>query len=124
MTPADTKKRMQAMRGPLVVAFLALLAAPAAAQDAHLLQQRASFAFREMETARRDADHAAQEAKQIEAEAVRLQAEADKLRAQATEARKRSDAARQRETEARTRWEANTAELEKLKSPVAADPKK
>jgi len=108
------------MRRTHLVAFLAVLAAPAAAQDAHLLQQRASFAFREMETARRDAGYAAKEAEQAEAESARIQAELDKVRTAATAARKREQAARQREVDARKRWEASSAELEKLKNPAPA----
>lgn len=114
------------MRRPTLFTLVLLGVACAqsvSAQDAHLLQQRASFAFREMQRAEADVKAAEAEAQQLEADAARMQTEIDKVRASAAEARKREQAARVRAAESRKRWEQNAAELERARG-VAPEQKK
>jgi len=106
------------MRSPslaAIILFAVACGSTAWAQDTHLLQQRASFAFREMQRAEADVKAAEAEAQQLEAEAARMQAEVDKVRASAADVRKREQAARVRAAESRKRWEHNAAELDRAR---------
>ena len=102
--------------------LLAAFAAAAPAQDAHLLQQRAGFAHREMQQAERDAERADAEAKENAAEAARLRQQAESMSKQSAAAQSRANAARARAAEARKRWEAETDALEKLRPSPAQKP--
>lgn len=97
-------------------ALLLLLCLPAIAhaQDAHLQQQRAAFAFREMQQAERDAERAQAEARDIEAETVRARKQLEQLEQRGAAARKQAAEAQGRAAEARTRWQTETEALEKI----------
>ncbi|RPI45605.1 MAG: hypothetical protein EHM59_09710 [Betaproteobacteria bacterium] len=109
------------MRLPLGL-LLAAFAVAAPAQDAHLLQQRAAFAYREMQQAERDAEQAIAEAREQAAEAERLRQQAESMSKQSAAAQKRVSAARARALEARKRWETAADALEKLQAPPPAKP--
>ena len=106
---------------PAALAVLWVAAGNAAlAQDAHLLQQRASFAYREMQLAEREAEQAAIEAKNIDARIVELQTELEASRKRSATAHANAKAATERAREARKRWEAASDALEK--APPEAKP--
>jgi len=77
---------------------------PPPSQDAHLLQQRAGFAHKEMQQAERDIERAEAEAKEHAAQAAQLRQQAEKMIKQSEAAKARANDARARATEARKRW--------------------
>jgi hypothetical protein len=97
------------------VAMLAMTSVCAAAQDAHLLQQRAGFAYREMRQAERDAERAQAEAKEQAALAVRLREQADEAAKKSAQAQTRASQALARAAEARGRWQAANDALDQLR---------
>jgi hypothetical protein len=117
---ARQNELMQAMAGFGLATLLGVVSACALAQDAHLLQQRASFAYGEMRQAERDAERAQAEAKEQSAVAIRLREQADEAAKQSAQSQNRASEARARAAEARSRWQAASDELDKLRPEPAA----
>lgn len=108
----------------IVALALVLIAAPfaALAQDAHLLQQRASFAYREMQRAERDAELADAEAKDHARTVAQLREQLEAADKQTAQARKRADEARARAAEARKRWQTASDALERTEPRPSKSP--
>lgn len=83
------------------------------AQDTHLLQRRASFAYREMQQAERDQQLAENEKREADLYAAELQKQLDAVKKESTEADARLKAARTRATQEKERWQAAAEALEK-----------
>ncbi|MCC7495913.1 MAG: hypothetical protein IT204_26410 [Fimbriimonadaceae bacterium] len=106
----------------LAVLVLTTLPLVAPAQDAHLLQQRASFAYREMQQAERDAERTEAETQNLETNAAQLRKQLQQYDQQIAASRKQAADARARAAEARSRWTAESEALEKVQGRPAAKP--
>lgn len=112
----DTCLRRISLYMPLVVcSFGIAFTAVAQVQDTEALQQRASFAYRELQQAERNAEQAALEAKEVDAQSAELQKQLAAVRKRATAAQAREKEARARVAEARKRWEAAAEALDKAR---------
>lgn len=98
-----------------VCAFGIAGAAVAQAQDVEALQQRASFAYREMQQAERNAEQATLEAREIDAQSTELQKQLEAVRKRAAAAQAREKDARARAAAARKHWEAAAEALDKAR---------
>lgn len=101
---------------------LVMLCTAAFAQDAHLLQQRAAFAYREMQQAEGDAERAETEAQALEGNAAQLRKQLEQYDKQIAASRKQVTDARARAAEAKTRWSAESEALEKVQGRAAPKP--
>jgi septal ring factor EnvC (AmiA/AmiB activator) len=104
------------MRPHLALLVLAALPAFSFAQDAHLQQQRTSFAYREMREAQRKAELTEADTQDLEANAARLREQLEQVNRQISTARKQAADNRAKANEAYTRWMTESESLEKLQT--------
>ena len=109
------KAKRSARKRILIVAFVMAAGSDALAQDGHLLQQRASFAYREMQLAERETEQAVIEAKEIDGQITELQKQLEAARKRSATAHAHVKATQVRAAEARKRWNDASEALDKAR---------